>query len=94
MENKFLLINKCLQGCLVKRGNRQRALRIYFGVLEYIRNRIPLDHHPLMLILNVIENLRPSVNLWSKKVGGSTYKLPYLISEKKRFFYGYSFFTS
>lgn len=85
MERKFAIINKCLQGCLVKRGNKQRALLIYYRILDFIRARIPKEHHPLMLILYVIENSRPSVNLWSKKVGGSSYKIPYLISEKKGF---------
>lgn len=85
MDRKLTIINKCLLGCLVKCGHKERASNIYHGILEYIRARIPKDHHPLMLILHVVENARPSVNLWSKKVGGSSYKIPYLISEKKGF---------
>lgn len=47
--------------------------------------RIGPGENPLLVILKVIENLRPSVSLWAKKVGGTTYKIPYLISEKKGF---------
>lgn len=85
MEKKLSIINQCLQGSLVKKGNRQRALNIYFQILDHIRCRLSNKISPLILILKVIENLRPSINLWPKKVGGTTYKIPYLISEKKGF---------
>jgi len=79
--NVFII--KCLQGCLVKRGNKQRALKFYMELLEILRSNT--KNHPLMLIRYVLETITPSVNLWTKKAGGTSYKLPYLISEKKAF---------
>jgi len=76
-------INKCFIGCVVKKGNKQRALKIYAEVLELIR--ASTNENPYIFILHVLENLKPSVSLWAKKVGGTTYKIPFLISEKKAF---------
>lgn len=81
MEMKLIMINKCLQGCLVKKGHKQRALNIYAQVLEYIRTQT--DTNPLLVLVDIVETYRPTVNLWSKRVGGTSYKIPYLISEKK-----------
>jgi len=77
-------INQCLQGSLVKCGNRQRALNIYSGILGHIR--MHTNENPLLLIQRVLEKFRPSVSLWTKKVGGTSYKIPYLITKQK----GYS----
>lgn len=85
MDKKLAIINQCLQGSLIKCGNKQRALNIYSNLLEFLRLRIKPGDNPLFIILKVVENLRPSVSLWPKKVGGTTYKIPYLISEKKGF---------
>lgn len=81
MEKNVLLINKCLQGSLVKCGHKQKARKIYISVLEFLRTQT--HDNPLLLIAFAVETLRPSVSLWARKVGGTTYKIPYLIPEKK-----------
>jgi len=80
---KLALINKCFKGCLVKCGQKQRALKIYYNVLGFLKKNTTT--HPLFVILRVVEKLKPSVSLRAKKVGGTSHNLPYLISDKKAF---------
>jgi len=75
------LINKCFQGSLVRCGYRQRGQRIFAQVIDNLRLRIKED--PIIVIYNLLNKVKPSVNLWTKKRGGTSYKLPYLISDKK-----------
>jgi hypothetical protein len=51
LDEKIEYINKCFQGCLVKRGHRQRALNIYDDVLLFLQNHI--EENPMLLYLKL-----------------------------------------
>jgi len=67
-------------GCLIKRGNKVRAHNIFMAVNDIVSAR--LEENPLVVIYVSLSSIRPLVSLLSKKVGGSTYKLPYLITKE------------
>jgi small subunit ribosomal protein S7 len=80
----LLLIVKCFKGCLIKKGNRARGVKIFDETMFYIQQRIP-ENNPLEILYETLLLFKPSVNIWTKKRGGSSYKLPFLINEERAF---------
>jgi ribosomal protein S7 len=74
-------ITRCFIGSLVKRGCKKRAYRIFNGVLEILRLRV--KEHPLIVLEKILYIICPKISLLIKKRGGSSYKLPYIISYKR-----------
>jgi ribosomal protein S7 len=85
MNKQFIphtIINRCFKGCLVKRGCGQRAHLIFDDMLAVLRIRLKTNK-PFEVLVDMLVDLKPSVSLWKKKHGGTTFQLPYLITEKK-----------
>lgn len=86
MKSKYTLtlIAKSFKGCLIKNGNRVLGEKIYDQVLLYLRHRISALN-PNLVLYKVLNLIRPSVDIWTKKRGGSSYKLAFLITEERSF---------
>jgi len=84
LDEHSQLIVRCFTGCLIKEGNRARGERVYDEMMIYIKNRMP-DDNPNDVLYQTLLLIKPSVDLWTKKRGGSSYKLPYLISDSRGF---------
>jgi len=80
--NPHTITTRCFIGCLVKRGCGQRAHLIFDAMLANLGTRIK-QKFPFRFLVKVLLALKPSVSIWKKKRGGSTFQLPYLITEKK-----------
>jgi small subunit ribosomal protein S7 len=63
------IINKVLW-----RGKKGAARRIVYGAMEIIERRTGAD--PLPTLKKAIDNVRPSVEVRSRRVGGSSYQVP------------------
>ena len=63
------LINKILIG-----GKRQLAERIVYGALEGCRERNGAD--PVVTLKRALDNVKPSIEVKSRRVGGATYQVP------------------
>jgi small subunit ribosomal protein S7 len=63
------LINKVLW-----RGKKGAARRIVYGALDIIAKRTGDD--PVKTLDHAIDNVRPSVEVRSRRVGGSSYQVP------------------
>jgi small subunit ribosomal protein S7 len=74
-------IAKCFLGSLMKCGKKQRAHKIFLSLLHGLEQRF--KKNPLYLLASFIFALKPRVSLWAKKRGGSTYNLPYIITENR-----------
>jgi small subunit ribosomal protein S7 len=79
--SNYRYITRCLIGCLTKRGSKKRARNIFNSVIELLRFRV--NEHPLIVLEQVLSSITPKVSLCIKKRGGSSYKLPYVISYKR-----------
>jgi len=53
-------------GCLVRRGNRLVAERMFREIITHI---FSLGQNPLIVILQALRNIKPSFSLFSKRVG-------------------------
>jgi small subunit ribosomal protein S7 len=63
------LINKILL-----RGKRQLAERIVYGALEGCRDKTGSD--PVVTLKRALDNVKPTLEVRSRRVGGATYQVP------------------
>ncbi len=63
------LINKILQ-----RGKRTTAESIVYGALEIIESKT--GGEPLPVLKRALDNVRPQLEVKSRRVGGATYQVP------------------
>ena len=63
------LINKILVG-----GKRQLAERIVYGALEGCREKSGTD--PVVTLKRAMDNVKPTLEVRSRRVGGATYQVP------------------
>jgi small subunit ribosomal protein S7 len=63
------LVNKVLQ-----RGKRSLAQRIVYGALEGCRTKTGND--PVVTLKRALDNVKPSIEVKSRRVGGATYQVP------------------
>jgi small subunit ribosomal protein S7 len=63
------LVNKVLLD-----GKRSTAERIVYGALEGCREKTGTD--PVITLKRALENVKPSIEVKSRRVGGATYQVP------------------
>jgi small subunit ribosomal protein S7 len=63
------LVNKILIG-----GKRQLAERIVYGALEGCRDKSGTD--PVVTLKRAMDNVKPTLEVRSRRVGGATYQVP------------------
>jgi small subunit ribosomal protein S7 len=60
--------------CLMYQGKRSVAERIVYGALDQIKAKASQDS--LQVFHEALENVKPSVEVRSRRVGGATYQVP------------------
>lgn len=63
-------------------GKKSVARRIVYDALEVLRQK--LDQNPLDVFLKALENVKPLVEVKSRRVGGSTYQVPVEIRDSRK----------
>ncbi|WP_152187602.1 30S ribosomal protein S7 [Georgenia satyanarayanai] len=63
------LVNRILQD-----GKKSTAERIVYDALEGVREKT--DSDPAVVLKRALENVRPSLEVRSRRVGGATYQVP------------------
>jgi small subunit ribosomal protein S7 len=56
------------------RGKKGAARRIVYGAMDIVEQRTGSD--PLPILKRAIDNIRPAVEVRSRRVGGSSYQVP------------------
>ncbi|MGD8563599.1 MAG: 30S ribosomal protein S7 [Desulfarculaceae bacterium] len=67
---------------LMYSGKKSVALRILYQAMELIRERTGDD--PLRVFEKAVDNVRPVIEVKSRRVGGSTYQVPVDIRPERR----------
>ena len=60
--------------CLMYQGKRSVAENIVYGALDHIKTKASQDS--LKIFHEALENVKPSVEVRSRRVGGATYQVP------------------
>lgn len=59
---------------VLSRGKRTVAERIVYGALDTVKERTESD--PVAILKRAVENVRPELEVRSRRVGGATYQVP------------------
>ncbi len=68
---------------IMERGKKSRAEEIVYGALATIADKKKTDA-PLTVLEQALENVRPSVEVKSRRVGGATYQVPVEVRTVRR----------
>jgi len=69
--------------CLMWGGKKATAMRIFYGAMDQIKKRMP-DANPIEVFAQAVENVKPSVEVRSKRVGGATYQVPMQVNRTRQ----------
>ncbi len=67
---------------LMKDGKKSVAERIVYGALDRVEERT--KRAPLDVFREALENIKPSVEVRSRRVGGATYQVPVEVRPERR----------
>lgn len=69
--------------CLMNDGKKATATRIFYNAMDMIENRMPgID--PMEVFSVAIENVKPAVEVRSKRVGGANYQVPMQVNKVRQ----------
>lgn len=77
-----VLVAKFTNG-LMEAGKKTVARRLFYDAMEIIGNKIA-DQEPLVVFEEAMENVRPRVEVKSRRVGGATYQVPVEVRPERR----------
>ena len=60
---------------LMRKGKKTTAQRIVYGALKELDHRVPEDE-ALDVLIRGVNNMKPRVEVKSRRVGGTTYQVP------------------
>jgi len=60
--------------CVLLKGKKEKARKIVYDALEIVERRSGQD--PLTVLKRATDNLRPQLEVRSRRVGGSSYQVP------------------
>ena len=67
---------------IMKDGEKSTAARICYGSFDIIKSKT--DSDPLKLFKTALENVKPVLEVKSRRVGGATYQVPIEIRPQRR----------
>lgn len=69
--------------CMMWDGKKATAQRIFYGAMDQIKKRMP-DANPIDVFTQAVENVKPTVEVRSKRVGGATYQVPMQVNRTRQ----------
>ena len=79
---KSILVTK-FTNCLMNDGKKTVARHLFYGAMEIIDQKLA-DEEPLAVFEAAMENVRPRVEVKSRRVGGATYQVPVEVRPDRR----------
>jgi small subunit ribosomal protein S7 len=77
-----LVVSKVINKVMLD-GKKTTAQKIVYDAIDMAANRLK-DKEPLDIFLTAINNIKPNLEVRSKRVGGATYQVPMEISRKRQ----------
>ena len=72
-----------LVNLVMRCGKKSTAQRIVYGAIERVSEKIGKGD-PMDLLLGALENVRPKLEVKSRRVGGATYQVPIEVSYERQ----------
>jgi small subunit ribosomal protein S7 len=77
-----VLISKFING-IMERGKKSVAQSIFYGAMDILEERIT-EEPPFTVFEKAMDNVRPKVEVKSRRVGGATYQVPVEVRPERR----------
>ena len=69
--------------CLMHDGKKSVAISIFYDAMDIIVKKMP-NEDPVRVFTEAVENVRPSIEVRSKRVGGATYQVPTPVNSRRQ----------
>ncbi len=69
--------------CLMWDGKKSTAHQVFYGALDLIGKKIK-DAEPIDVFTQAVENVKPNIEVRSKRVGGASYQVPMQVSKTRQ----------
>ncbi len=77
-----VLISKFVNS-LMKAGKKSTAEKVFYTAMDTLGKKYP-NVEPLQIFENAVGNVKPLVEVKSKRVGGATYQVPFEVNRKRQ----------
>ena len=69
--------------CLMWDGKKTIAQAVFYNALDEIKKRVP-DQDPIEVFTQAVENVKPHIEVRSKRVGGASYQVPMQVNRARQ----------
>jgi len=66
--------------CLMHKGKKSVGQRVFYDALDVIRKKVS-DAEPIAVFTQAVENVKPNIEVRSKRVGGASYQVPMQVNK-------------
>ena len=79
---KSILVTKFCN-CVMMDGKKRTAYKIFYDAMDEIGRRVK-DREPLEVFQAAVANVKPLIQVRSRRVGGATYQVPMEVKKKRQ----------
>lgn len=79
---KDLVVAKFVNKMMVQ-GKKGVAQALFYGALDELKGKVP-NEEPIAILKKALENVKPSIEVRSRRVGGATYQVPVDVRPSRR----------
>lgn len=76
-----IVVTKFINGLMLK-GKKSVAEKIFYGAMEEIAGKI--EDEPLKVFKAALDNVAPTLEVKSRRIGGATYQVPLEVTRDRR----------
>jgi small subunit ribosomal protein S7 len=69
--------------CLMWDGKKTTAQQVFYDALDQIKKKLP-DQESIEVFEQAVENVKPHIEVRSKRVGGASYQVPMQVSKMRQ----------
>ena len=69
--------------CLMHDGKKSVAQKVFYDAMGLVEHRLPNDK-PVDVFTRAVENVKPIIEVRSKRVGGATYQVPMQVNRTRQ----------
>ena len=77
-----LLASKFIN-CLMLDGKKSVAQNVFYDALDIIKEKVPSEE-PIDVFAQAVENVKPAIEVRSKRVGGAAYQVPMQVNRARQ----------
>jgi small subunit ribosomal protein S7 len=69
--------------CLMHDGKKSAAQGVFYSAMDIIKKKLP-EEEPINVFTQAVDNVKPAIEVRSRRVGGANYQVPTSVNPKRR----------